>query len=71
MSPSIAWYKNEAFFPFFQPRCHEIIKGLEKLQDQVKEVLKQDKKILGIAEKLHKVTLMSNWSMQSGDLIYI
>merc|ERR1719229_1607382 len=38
----------------FQPRCRDIIDGLKNLQDQVKKVLAQDKKILSIAEKLHK-----------------
>ena len=42
-----------SFFP--QPRCRDIIDGLRNLQDQVKKVLAQDKKIRSIAEKLHTV----------------
>ena len=58
MYPHTFSFKTDTFFPFIQPRCHEIIGGLEKLQAQVKEVLKQDKKIYSIAEKLHKVKLV-------------
>ena len=42
-----------SFFP--QPRCRAIIDGLRNLQDLVKKVLAQDKKIFSIAETIHKV----------------